>query len=275
MQLFISILAFSTLQTSSWVLAFGSFNRYLLIKKVSQLEFICKRRYTMVICLLLTCLFFLSNVHILWMNGYRSSSGNIVCYKNSYYPNYMLWYQRLHLILYSVSPSIILLIFNVLLMHTIFESKKRLDTHRRAVLFTATATTTVTASRQKKFVALQQLSSSMLRSTNKSNPSSLLHRHSRKLTISLIFITISYFIFTFPSTVIFAFIRPLIKSLALRRTVSLLFTNLSTTAHAIRFFIYFVCSVDFRTDFYSLSAFKRLFCPKFIKRPKQQRHTTL
>ncbi|CAF3780769.1 unnamed protein product [Rotaria sordida] len=272
---FLSYLAFSTLQTSSWVLAFGSFNRYLLIKKLSHFEFICKRRYTIAICLFLTCSFFLSNLHILWMNGYHSPYGSIVCYKNKYYPNYMVWYQRLHLIFYSVLPSIILFIFNILLIRIIFESKKRLDNHRRLVLFAAAATTTIPTSKRKNFLAIQQMSSSALKQTNKTSPSRLLNRHSRKLTISLIFITISYFTLTFPSTVIFSFFRSYIEPPALRRTISLLFTNLSTTTHAIRFFIYFFCSTDFRNDLYNLFLLKRFFRLKSIKKQERERHTTL
>jgi hypothetical protein len=204
------------------------------------------------------------------MNGYRSLSGQTVCYKNAYYPNYMLWYQRLHLLLYSVVPSIILIIFNVLLMRIIFASKKRLDNHKRLVLFAATATTTVPTTRRKSFLAMQHFSSGALKRTIKNSPSKMLNRHSRKLTLSLIFITISYFTLTFPSTVIFSFIRSSIKSSALRRTVSLLFTNLSTTTHAIRFFIYFFCSIDFRNDFYNLFLFKRSLRHKFIKKQQQQ-----
>lgn len=138
------------------------------------------------------------------MNGYRSS-GDTICYKNEYYPNYMIWYQRLHLFIYSVLPSIILFIFNALLMRIVFASKKRLDNHKRLVLFAAAATTSIPADRRKSFLALQHFSASALKRTNKNSPSRLLHRHSRKLTISLIIITISYFTLTFPSTVIFSF----------------------------------------------------------------------
>ncbi|CAF3542097.1 unnamed protein product [Rotaria socialis] len=256
---FLSYLAFSTLQTSSWVLAFGSFNRFLLVKKISHFEFICKRRYTIAICLFLACLFFLLNIHILWMNGYYSPAGDTVCYKNLRFPNYMLWHQRLHLFLYSVIPSIILFIFNALLMRIIFASKKRLDKHRRIVLFAATATTALPMIRQKHFLAPRQISPSRatFKRSNRNNPARLLYRHSRKLTMSLIFITISYFALTFPSTVIFSFFRPYIEPPALRRTISLLFTNLSTTTHAIRFFIYFFCSTDFRKDFYNLFLCRR------------------
>jgi len=211
------------------------------------------------------------------MNGYRSSSGNIICYKNAYYLNYMISYQRFHLFIYSVLPSIILFIFNALLMRIIFASKKRLDNHKRLVLFAAAATTTIPSNRRKSFLALQNFSATALRRTNKNTPSKLLTRHSRKLTISMIFITISYFTLTFPSTVIFSFFRSYIESPALRRTLSLLFTNLSTTTHVIRFFIYFFCSIDFRNDFYNLFLFKQLCRLKFIKKQKQRHysHTTI
>ncbi|CAF2114040.1 unnamed protein product [Rotaria magnacalcarata] len=276
---FLSYLAFSTLQTSSWVLAFASFNRFLLVKRISHFEFICKRRYTIAICLFLTCLFFLSNIHILWMNGYHSSTGDTICYKNLRFPNYMLWHQRLHLFLYSVIPSIVLFIFNALLMRIIFASKKRLDKHRRLVLFAATATTALPMTRQRQFLAPQQISPppTTFKRSNRNNPARLLYRHSRKLTISLIFITISYFTLTFPSTVIFSFFRAYIEPPALRRTISLLFTNLSTTTHAIRFFIYFFCSTDFRKDFYDLFLRKRSSRRKSILTKEQStivRHTT-
>ena len=92
--------------------------------------------------------------------------------------------------------------------------------------------------------------------------------------LPLIFITISYFILTFPSTVIFSFFRSYIEPSTLRRTISLLFTNLSTTTHAIRFFIYFLCSIDFRNDFYNLFSCQRSFCFKFIQ-SKQESHIPL
>ncbi|CAF0858700.1 unnamed protein product [Adineta ricciae] len=276
---FLSYTAFSILQTSSWVLAFGSFNRYLLVKKLARFEFICKRPYTIAICLFLTCSFFLSNTHILWMNGYRSSKGTITCYSKAHSPSYMVWYQRYHLFIYSVLPSSILLIFNTLLMRIIFASKKRLDNHKRLVLFAATATTTIPLNRRKSFLALQHSSSAALRRPNRNSPSRLLNRHSRKLTMSLIFITISYFMLTFPSTIIFSFIRQYITRSDLRRTVSLFFTNLSTTTHTIRFFIYFFCSIDFRNDFYNLFLLKRPFRLNFIKKRghhhQQQQSITL
>ena len=267
---FVFFLAFSTLQTSSWILAFGSLNRYLLIKKLRHFEFICKRHYTIAICLLLTLIIFLSNLHILWMNGYRSSTGDIQCYHNARFPNYMIGYQRAHLFIYSVVPSLILFVFNVLLMRIIFASKKRLDNHKRLVLFAATATTTIPNTRRRSFLALQQNSISALRRINKNTPSRILHRHSRKLTISLIFIAISFFILTIPSTVIFSFIRPHIRSSPLRRTLSLFLTNLATTTHVIRFFIYFVCSIDFRNDFYRLFFLQRSLRLKWIQKQKSK-----
>ncbi|CAF2999836.1 unnamed protein product [Rotaria sp. Silwood2] len=248
-------ISFSTLQTSSWVLAFGSLNRYLLISKLTFLQFICKRSYTTFICSCITSLFFLTNIHILWMNGYRSSKGSIICYQNKYYTNYMLWYQRIHLCLYSALPSIILFIFNTLLMRLVFASKKRLTKHKRRS--PSSARSTIRPGRRRCF-SLTPLSKSSSES-KKDNTTRVIKGQSRKLTLSLIFITVSYFILTFPSTVIFSFFRSYIEPLSLRRTLSLLFTNLSTTTHVIRFFIYYFCSVAFRNDFYNLFTFKRSF----------------
>jgi len=253
----LSYIAFSTLQTSSWILAFGSLNRYLLISKLTKLKFICKRQYTIIICLCITCAFFLTNLHILWMNGYRSSTGTIICYQNKYYSTYMLWYQRVHLCLYSALPSLILFILNILLMRIIFASKKRLNIHKRSSRTSTTSHTRSNSQYRRRF------SIPSPRFLNKQNPRKTLNRHSRKLTLSLIFITLSYFILTFPSTVIFSFFRSYIEPLRLRRTLSLLFTNLSTTTHVIRFFIYFFCSIDFRNDFYNLFTFKQSFRLQF------------
>jgi len=261
--------AFSTLQTTSWVLAFGSLSRYLLISKLTPFAFICKRTYTIAICFCITCSFFLTNIHILWMNGYRSSRGNIICYQNKYYSNYMLWYQRAHLCLYSALPSLILFILNTLLMRIIFASKNRLNTHRRVVLFSGTSTV---SNRSGNFILKRFSSLSSSKFLNKRNPRRSLNRHSRKLTLSLIFITLSFFILTFPSTVIFSFFRPYIEPLRLRRTLSLLFTNLSTTTHVIRFFIYFFCSIDFRKDFYNLFSRKKSFHFQFIQTKQKTQH---
>ncbi|CAF0748980.1 unnamed protein product [Rotaria sordida] len=259
---FLSYLAFSTLQTSSWILAFGSLNRYLLISKLTLFQFICKRSYTTVICLCITCLFFLANIHILWMNGYHSLTGNIICYQNKYYDNYILWYQRIHLCLYSALPSVILFILNILLIRIICASKKRLHDHKRRA---SSSTTSTKRDSHRKSLSLTYWSKSSSGKSNRSNSARSIKRTSRKLTLSLIFITVSYFILTFPSTVIFSFFRSYIEPLSLRRTLSLLFTNLSTTTHVIRFFIYYFCSIDFRNDFYNLFSCKRSFRFQFIK----------
>ena len=248
------LLAFSTLQTSSWILTFGSLNRYLVISKLTRFQFVNRRRCTVAICLCITCSIFLANIHILWLNGYRSSRGNIVCYNNKYSNAYMVWYQRVHLCSYSVFPSIILLTLNILLMRIVFHSKKRLNSHQNRMSLTETALRTQD---QQKSFTLQTILTLIPRKPDRFNKTRLAHRNSRKLNLSLITITLSYFILTFPSTVVFSFFRPHIKSLSLRRTLSLLFTNLSTTTHTIRFFIYYCCSVDFRNNFYNLFSFKQ------------------
>ncbi|CAF3169787.1 unnamed protein product [Rotaria socialis] len=249
----LSYIAFSILQTSSWILAFGSLNRYLLISKIQYFQFICQRSYTIIICLCITISIFLANIHILWMNGYRSPEGSIICYQNRYFSTYMLWYQRIHLCIYSALPSVILFILNSLLMRIVFDSKKRLHSHRSQ---SSSTVISPTEERHKQRFSVQRLSITPLRKVNKTKSRSL-NRHSRKLTLSLIFITLSYFVLTFPSTVIFSFFRPHIEPLSLRRTLSLLFTNLSTTTHVIRFFIYYFCSIDFRNNFYNLFSCKR------------------
>jgi hypothetical protein len=184
----------------------------------------------------------------------------------------MLWYQRVHLCLYSVLPSIILFILNTLLMRIIFASKKRLNTHKRVVFFSETSALSTTNSNNNRFLKRLSLAASSSRFLTKSNPRKTLNRHSRKLTLSLIFITLSYFILTFPSTVIFSFFRPYIEPLRLRRTLSHLFTNLSTTTHVIRFFIYFFCSIDFRNDFYHLFTFKQSFHFQFLSTTTKSKH---
>lgn len=150
----------------------------------------------------------------------------------------MLWYQRVHLCLYSALPSLILFILNTLLMRIVFQSRKRLNNYH------------LNENNRSKSLRTKHLM--------KKNSFRVIHQHSRKLTISLIFISLSYFILTFPSTVIFSFFRSYIETLTLRRTLSLLFTNLSTTTHTIRFFIYYFCSIDFRNDFYKLFSFKQI-----------------
>ncbi|CAF1625849.1 unnamed protein product, partial [Adineta ricciae] len=80
-------------------------------------------------------------MHILWLNGYYSNSGQVICYQNLSYPIYMLWYQRVHLCVYSALPSVVLFILNTLLMRIIFASKKRLNNHQRAVLLPENETT--------------------------------------------------------------------------------------------------------------------------------------
>ncbi|CAF0897942.1 unnamed protein product [Didymodactylos carnosus] len=263
----LSYTAFTILQTSSWILAFGSINRYLLIKQLGYFKFICKRSYTIIICLIITFTFLVSNVHILVLNGYNDNITNnsttiiVQCYKNINYPNYMIYYQRFHLFIYSILPSIFLLIFNTLLIRTIFQSKRRLVKHKKSSLilyYNNNGYSTISPQlipSNKEITSkwsLRRKSSSIKNIKTISTTRLLNHGHSRKLTLSLIFITISFFILTFPSTLLFSYIRLKIHNLSYRRTITLFFTNLSTTTHAIRFFIYFVCSIDFRNDFFQL-----------------------
>ena len=238
-------LAFSTLQASSWILVFGSLNRYFLIKKIAHFQFIRQRRYTTLLCVCLSLFFYVINFHILIFNGFHSSStGQVICYANLSYPTYMIWYQRLHLFFYSVIPSFILLLLNSSLMKTVFASKQRLKNHQRS------SSTSEPSERLSTFSS---------RKSRRNYPQRSMTRPNRKLTLSLVFLTFSYFVLTFPSTVIFSFFRPHIEPIQLRRTLSLLFTNLSTTTHAIRFLIYFFCSTDFRRDFSQLFAFRRRY----------------
>lgn len=211
------------------------------MKKIVRFQFIRQRRYTNVICFCL-CLFFYSiNLHLLIFNGHYSSiKRRVICYANETYRNYMLWYQRVHLCFYSVVPSIFLLVLNTSLIKTIFASKKRLKNHQR--------TSSMTDANERD---------STRKSPRRNLTQRSLTRPNRKLTLSLIFLTVSYFILTFPSTVIFSFFRSKIDPIELRRTLSLLFTNLSTTTHAIRFFIYFFCSTDFRQEFFQIFPFQR------------------
>lgn len=206
------------------------------------------------------------------MNGYRSGKGNVICYKNKNYTNYMLWYQRIHLCLYSALPSTILFILNALLMRTIFESKRRLRKHTLHNLPSMASPSLNHHSKNRSLRQASITSSSSSKKLTKPNTARALNRHSRKLTLSLIFITLSYFILTFPSTVIFSFFRSFIEPLSLRRTVSLLFTNLSTTTHVIRFFIYYFCSIDFRNDFYNLISLKKPLRLKYFTRNAHRNH---
>lgn len=240
--------AFSSLQSSSWILTLGSLNRYFLIHKSSLLDKILKRQKTLINCLALSLIIFFGNAHLLVLNGFRNERGKIICYKNDRFENYFLWYQRVHLFFYSLLPSAILLVFNGLLIRTIFQSKKRLKSHQR------NSAQFVESSKRRKRTSI---------------------RHNRKLTLSLIFLTLSYFVLTFPSTVIFSFIRSWIQPAQVRRTVSLFFTNLSTTTHAIRFFIYFFCSMDFRDDFYSLFRRRNAMYRNQSRKCRQEQQTPL
>ena len=227
----ISYFAFSSLQTSSWLLCMVSLDRFMIVYAPFWKNFISKnQRVNFLIGLIVLTIFGL-NLHIVFLNGFRlnthnsyeniltnsnfsssSSSSNgaaetVVCYQTKQDRSYIFpkW-QKVHLIIYNIIPFSIMLFCNLMIIYNIvFVNKVKSQT----------------------------------KSTNK---------RKRRMTILLLLVTFSFMFLTLPSVIVHSFLREVLSDKPYRRLVNMIVNNLLHTSHSINFFLYIFSAPNFRDE---------------------------
>ncbi len=75
---FVSFMAFSSLQISSWLLTLVTFDRLMLVYSVNWKATMYKTKVTICVITLIVTLILLFNSHLLFLNGYVvGPSGNV------------------------------------------------------------------------------------------------------------------------------------------------------------------------------------------------------
>lgn len=132
---YISYMAFSLLQTSSWILCLVSLDRVMILySHYWKLHMQKPERINLILLALFVCIFGL-NSHILFKNGYVESiedgngtvlSTHVVCYK-ARNDRYYIWpnYQKIHLIMYNFIPFIVMLTCNSLICHNVTVARRQ------------------------------------------------------------------------------------------------------------------------------------------------------
>jgi hypothetical protein len=151
----ISYLAFSSLQTSSWLLCMVSFDRFMIVYAPFWSNFISKNQRVNFLIFFLVISIFGLNIHILFLNGYtidqanvssyenifsnvtrHSASEKVVCYQSKYDKSYIFpkW-QKVHLILYNIVPFSVMLFCNLMIIYNVVYSARvksqTKSTHKR------------------------------------------------------------------------------------------------------------------------------------------------
>lgn len=196
----LSFIQYVSLQASAWLLSFMCIDRFVTVVSipgsfVSRLPFSSTKSAHIWSVLILVVLSFV-DLHVLILNGYISSAKyknttiltnntnltvlvltqkpTVRCY--AYSPEYSLSYwERIHLFIYSFVPFLVMFVFNSMLVYRVIRVKRA----KREVLPSST--------HEKK------------KDTSSSN------RGGNKLTFSLLVITISFIVMTFPGSVLYGY----------------------------------------------------------------------
>jgi hypothetical protein len=212
----LSYLAFSSLQTSAWLLSLVSLDRVMVVYsswwKVNMTK--SKRIDSLIVSIII--FIFSINFHILFLNGYiefdsKTNMENVICYRNKHLKNYINpnW-QRVHLLFYNAIPFTIMSVCNFLIIYNVkYKNKIRLNS-------------------KKSF------------------------RKKRRITFTLVLVTFSFIVLTLPSCILHTFYKDYFKDKPYKRLVYIIVNNLLHTSHAINFFLYVFSAPNFRAAFLSL-----------------------
>jgi hypothetical protein len=212
----ISFLAFSSLETSSWLLSLVSLDRVMVVYSSWWKVNMSKTRRTDYLIVSIFSFILLINFHILFLNGYveYDSINNreyVICYKNKNLKTYINpnW-QRVHLLLYNAIPFTIMSVCNFFIIYNVkYTNKIRLNSRK---------------SFKKK----------------------------RRITFTLILVTFSFIILTLPSCILHTFYKDYFRNKPYKRLVYIIANNLLHTSHAINFFLYVFSAPNFRSAFIGL-----------------------
>ncbi|CAF1960484.1 unnamed protein product [Rotaria magnacalcarata] len=216
----ISFMTFVALQLSSWCLSAVSLDRCLSLYWLQWKQSYGRIRYTKyyLIFLTLTCL--TVNSHILFLNGYSTSSNGAVCYRTrtNYHYIYPQW-ERVHLVLYNLCPFAIMCICNTYIIYVTVKSSR----------------------------------SHNLGGPNRNNRKSL--ERYRQFTALLIIVTFAFVILTLPACIYFVFFRndfALTTQRNYRYMIQIFLNSIQFTCHGINFFLYCFSASSFRHELYGM-----------------------
>lgn len=236
----IAYLAFTSLETSAWLLSLVSFDRLMMIYSQWWKH---KMHKPLILNLMIASVFVLIaliNSHLLIFNGYtidlskerelllNYSLNNqsylipntaIQCYTSRFDDKYVFpkW-QTANMILYSIIPFSIMLTCNLLIIYNV------------------------------KFARTIKSSSSKSESRK------------RRMTYMLLLVTFSFIILTSPSVIVHTFLRNFLKNKPYRRLVNMIVNHSLHTSHAINFFLYVFAAPLFRKEIIGvLNGFKAIF----------------
>ena len=175
-----------------------------------------KIKYTKYYIAVLTLVCLTLNSHILFLNGYRRSTGEIKCYSTRENPGYIYpQWERVHLVVYNLCPFALMCICNSYII-----------------------VVTVRSSRNQP-----ESSGTFARKQ--------LERY-RQLTALLILVTFAFVLLTLPACIYFVFFRHQLE-LRTERThrymIQISVNSIQFTSHAINFFLYCFSAKTFLNEF--------------------------
>jgi hypothetical protein len=177
-------------------------------------------RYTKYYILILTTICIALNSHILIYNGYRTSSGRIVCYATRKNPEYIYnQWESVHLVVYNLCPFAIMCICNTYIIYVTVKSSR--------------TQTEITPNR--------------------------IHRKSveryRQFTALLIIVTFAFVLLTSPACIYFVCFRNDFVSnnqRDFRFMIQILLNSIQFTSHGINFFLYCFSAKSFRYELHGM-----------------------
>ncbi|CAF1315632.1 unnamed protein product [Adineta ricciae] len=111
-----------TLQISAWLHVFVCFDRYLFMSRIQPNTWFNRSKSVLIIIGCIIGIFFLSNFPILLFICYRNTDGHIVI--DSQLVNMLFIFQHIHLWMYDLIPSTLILLFNVISIRHLYRLRR-------------------------------------------------------------------------------------------------------------------------------------------------------
>ncbi|CAM4808751.1 unnamed protein product [Rotaria magnacalcarata] len=212
----ISFMTFVSLQLSSWCLTAVSLDRALNLYWLHWKQSYGKRKYTKYYISILTFICIALNSHVLFLNGYRTSSGSIECYATENNPGYIFpQWERVHLVVYNLCPFAIMCICNTYIIVVTVRSSRAQD-------------------------------ESLPPTVQRKN----LERY-RQLTALLVIVTFAFVLLTLPACIYFVFFRHNLEATTertYRYMIQISLSSVQFTSHGINFFLYCFSAKSFLSE---------------------------
>nr|QVK45785.1 G protein-coupled receptor [Proales similis] len=130
---YISFMAFFCMQTSAWILAVITIDRYFMITSVNWKQNRSRNmRFNLTLIGVITSLILTSNLPVLYFNGEVSQDEanggrQIECYTS----DYMIFWQRFSFFFECLLPLTLMILFNGLLIRRTYKSSRKLNVNQR------------------------------------------------------------------------------------------------------------------------------------------------